>query len=113
MGKFYNRHSLSVGSKVRITSIRSGVDSQNLPYWKFYVPFAMLINGHSVNYKHLWCRVSGKPFVKEGDWVEIKSIISYKPNCRHDDKGGMTVFEDLFVEVEKAKKEKDYDSDCL
>jgi hypothetical protein len=51
--------------------------------------------------------------VQEGEWVEIKNIIGYKPNCRRDNNGGMTVFEDLFVEVEKVLKENYYDDSSL
>jgi hypothetical protein len=111
--KFYNRHSLSVGSRVKITNIKSGTDINNVPYWKFYVPFSMPVNGHPVIYKHLWCRVAGKPIVQINDWVEIKSIITYQPNCRHDTNGGMTIFEDLFVEVEKVLKENSDDNDSI
>lgn len=102
MNKNFNRHSLSVGNKVKISQIRSGVDIRNLPYWKFYVPFTMKINGNSVVYKHLWCKVNGKPTFKENDWVVITKIIGYYSNCRHNEDGGMTIFEDLLVEIEKS-----------
>jgi hypothetical protein len=112
MNKIYNRRSLSVGSKVKITAIRTGVDIKNIPYWKFYIPFTMTINGNSIVYKHLWCRVNGKPTFKENDWVVITNIIGYSSNCRHNDNGGMTVFEDLLVEIEKARLEVgEYDND--
>lgn len=108
--KNFNRQSLFVGNKVKITKIKSGVDARSVPYWKFYVPFTMLINGNSVIYKHLWCRVIGTPNIKENDWVKITNILGYASNCRHDDNGGMTVFEDLIVEIEKSEMEKDYDA---
>lgn len=109
MAKAYDRHSIGVGNKIKITHIRSGTDLNGLHYWKFYVPFTMRVNGVAVVYKHLWCRVMGKPCVKEGDWVQITQIVAYHPNCRHDDNGGMTVFEDMVVEVEKVVKEKNYE----
>lgn len=113
MGKMYQRQSLSVGSKVKISHMMSTVDANNVPYWKFYIPFSIIINGHSVVYKHLWCRVAGKPFVNEGDWIQITAINGYKPNCRRDDIGGMSVYEDLFVEIEKLYKENNDDNDSL
>lgn len=101
--KTYDRHSIGVGNKIKITNIRTGTDHKGLPYWKFYVPFTMRINDRPVVYKHLWCRVWGKPIAQEGDWVQIEHIIAYHPNCRHDDNGGMTVFEDMVVEVTKLE----------
>ena len=105
----YDRHQISVGSKLNVSRIRSGIDPSGIPYWKFYVPFIMRVNGNAVIYKHLWCRVMGRPIAKEGEWVEITKIVKYHPNCRMNDIGGMQVFEDLVVEVEKVVKERDYE----
>lgn len=113
MGKIYQRQSLGVGSKVKISHMVSNVDSNNIPYWKFYVPFSIIINGNPIVYKHLWCRVAGKPIANDGDWVIVKNITGYKPNCRRNENGGINVYEDLFVEVEKIYKENNYDDNCL
>lgn len=109
MSKIYDRHSIGVGNKIKITHTKSGTDTKGLPYWKFYVPFTMRVNGNPVVYKHLWCRVMGRPIAQEGDWVQITRITAYHPNCRHDNNGGMTVFEDMIVEVEKLTMERDYE----
>lgn len=111
MKKIFNRQSLNLGNKVKVKSVRSGVDSKGVPYWKFYVPFTTVINGNSVVYKHLWCKVYGYPTVKEDEWVTITNILGYTSNCRHNNDGGMTVFEDLIVEIEKSKMERDYETD--
>ena len=100
----YDRHKISVGSRLKVGKIRSGTEINGVPYWKFYVPFTKRVNGNAVTYKHLWCKVSGRPLTKEGEWVEITKILSYHPNCRPNDDGGMQMFEDLVVEVEKVVK---------
>lgn len=112
MAKYYDRHSLGVGSRMKITQIRTGTDRKGLPYWKFYVPFTMRVNSTPVIYKHLWCRVYGRLYVSEGDWVEITKIVAYHPNCRHDNNGGMTVFEDMVVEVERVENDKNKEYLC-
>lgn len=101
----YDRHSISVGSKVIVRKLCSGVEPNGLQYWKFYVPFTMRINGNAIIYKHLWCKVLGRPFAKEGDWVEITKIVKLHANCKPKDNGGMQIFEDFVVEVEKLVKE--------
>ena len=111
MSKTYDRHSIGLGNKIKITQIRSGTDMKGLPYWKFYVPFTMRVNGNPVVYKHLWCRVMGRPIAQEGDWVQITRMTAYHPTCRRDDNGGMTVFEDMIVEVGKVVKERDYENE--
>lgn len=105
----YDRHKIVVGSKLEVRTVRSGVDKKGLPYWKFYTPYTMRINGNPVVYKHLWCVVYGRmyPFA-EGDWVVVTRILEHRANCRPNDDGGMQVFEDLVVEVEKVVKERDY-----
>ena len=67
----YDRHQIEVGSKVKVSKVRSGVEPNGLPYWKFYVPFTMRINGNPVIYKHLWCKVYGRQGrIAEEDWEE-------------------------------------------
>ena len=105
----YDRHRIVVGAKFKVRKIRSGVDIDGVPYWKFYVPFTMRINGNPVVYKHLWCKVYGRPTTKDGEWVAITKILGYHPNCRPNTDGGMQVFEDMVVEVEKVRKERDYE----
>ena len=105
----YDRHHIEVGSKVKALKIHTKVDTSGSPYWKFYVPFIMRINGNPIIYKHLWCRVKGRPFVEEGDWVEITRIVKLHTNCSPNTKGGMEVFEDLVVEVEKVVREREYE----
>lgn len=108
----YDRHQIEVGSKVKVSKVRSGVEPNGLPYWKFYVPFTIRINGNPVTYKHLWCKVYGRQGrIAEEDWVVITKINKLRTNCRHNDDGGMQVFEDLVVEVEKIRKERDYVED--
>ena len=104
----YNRQALFVGNKVKVSQLRTGVDARNIPYWKFYVPFTMVVNGKSVVYKHLWCRVDGKPLYKENEWVEITKILGYHSNYRRNTDGGMSFFEDLMVEVKKVVLEDKY-----
>lgn len=105
----FDRHQVTVGSKIKIGKVVSGVDTKGLPYWKFYVPFTMPINGNSVIYKHLWCRVNSREVAKEGDWVQISRILAFKSNCRVVEKGGMEVFDEVVVEVEKLVREKNYE----
>ena len=93
----FERHKIAVGSKIRVCKVRSGVDSKGLPYWKFYVPYSM------------WCRVAGKPIVEEGEWVQLVRINAHCSNCTVNYEGGMEVFEDLVVEVEKITRERTYE----
>lgn len=105
----FERHKIAVGSKIRVCKVRSGVDSKGLPYWKFYVPYSIKVNGNPVIYKHMWCRVDGKPIAEEGEWVKLTRINAHCTNCTVNYEGGMEVFEDLVVEVEKVGKERTYE----
>lgn len=106
----YDRHKVRVGCKLEVRNIRSGVDNNGLPYWKFYVPYTMRINGNPVVYKHLWCKVFGRQNqIAEGDWVSVERIVEHSANCRPNTEGGMQVFEDLVVEVEKIVRERNYE----
>lgn len=100
----FNRHKVKVGSKLKIGKIVCGVDVEGLPYWKFYVPFTMQVNGNSIIFKHLWCKVYGQP-LDIGDWVEITEIFGFQSNCQKDTiSGGMQTFDDLIVEIRKVEK---------
>jgi hypothetical protein len=50
--------------------------------------------------------------IAEGDWVVVTRILEHRANCRPNDDGGMQVFEDLVVEVEKVVKERDDEGNC-
>ena len=101
----FSRTKIQVGTRLKVYKLATGTNPNGQPYWKFYVPFTTQVNGESIVFKHLWCRVWGKPIAGDGEWVEIESITDHYAVAVRNKQGGITCFDGLTVEVKRLEKD--------
>ena len=100
----FNRTKIQIGTRLKVHKMTTGTSPKGIPYWKFYVPFSIQINGESIVFKHLWCRVWGKPIAGDGEWVEIESITDHYSVPVRNNQGGFTCFDAITVTVRKLER---------
>lgn len=106
MKEFKTRHKIMVGSRVKVRGeIKTGVDQNGVPYWKFPVALTEIRGGESVVYDWVWLKCIGKCEFEVGQWLEVTSINGYAAGTRKNTVGGISIFRTLECNFKKVEKE--------